>query len=248
MADDGYNEFLSLLAAAPSKDDAKKVVETSTKKKRGSVLAKKQEVTSIEDVEKPKDDRPRVDRMSSVTTLRHDEPKEESVEKDRISGVKFHVGPEANQHDVTITESSYNSGDELGSFVHMTDADYNDAPTVISTNDTISGTSLYASLTVFIAKMAVKAIFIAAYAFVQFLWVMLLVFGAWIFVTLYHVTSDWQTHHFTNGGISDYWQTTHHQLVDGVIVISDWQTQLANGVSILNILVTFGYVSYQLTL
>eukprot|EP00956_Cyclotella_meneghiniana_P014279 scaffold21337_cov21-Cyclotella_meneghiniana.AAC.1 len=244
MADDGYNEFLSLLAAAPSKDDAKKVVATSTKKKRS--VAKKQEVTS--DVEKSKDDRPKVDRMSSVT-LRHGESQQESIEKDRVSGVKFHVEPQANyQHEGTITESSYNSGDKLGSFVHMTDADYNDAPTVISTNDTFSGSSLYASLTVFIAKMAVKTFFIAAYAFVQFLWVMLLVFGAWIFVTLYHVTSDWQTHHFTNGGISDYWQTTHHPLVDGVIVISDWQTQLANGVSILNILVTFGYVSYQLTL
>lgn len=92
--------------------------------------------------------------------------------------------------------------------------------------------------------MAVKAILIAAYAFVQFLWVMLLVFCAWIFVTLYHVTSDWQTHLLMNGGISDCWQT-HHQLANGVIL--DWQTQLANGVSILNILVTFGYVSYQLT-
>lgn len=129
MADDGYNEFLSLLAAAPSKDDAKNVVETSAKTIRGSVLAKKQEVTSI-DVEKPKDDRPKVDRLSSVTTLRHGEPQQESVEKDRVSGVKFHVEPQANQHDVTITESSYNSGDKLGSFVHMTDSDYNDAPTV----------------------------------------------------------------------------------------------------------------------
>lgn len=130
MADDGYNEFLSLLAAAPSKDDAKNVVETSAKTIRGSVLAKKQEVTSSSDVEKPKDDRPKVDRLSSVTTLRHGEPQQESVEKDRVSGVKFHVEPQANQHDVTITESSYNSGDKLGSFVHMTDSDYNDAPTV----------------------------------------------------------------------------------------------------------------------
>ena len=62
MADDGYDEFLSILAAAPSKDDVKKA-ETSFKARRAS-LAK--HVTNNAEKQTA---RPKVDRILSLSAV-----------------------------------------------------------------------------------------------------------------------------------------------------------------------------------
>lgn len=219
MADGGYDEFLSILAAAPSKDDVKKA-ETSFKARRAS-LAK--HVTNNAEKQTA---RPKVDRMSSATW--HVEPPGELEEKDRVSTVRWDEREgKIKTADGLLVHNNYDG--RYGSFVYMTDADFNDAPTVISTNITIHS-SVFERLTLFMAKIAIKTIMTLASVLVQILWVLLLVFAAWIYATLYCRISDWQTHQLANG-----------------VIIWDWQTQLADGVSILNILVTFSHVWYHLT-
>ena len=167
MADDGYDEFLSILAAAPSKDDVKKA-ETSFKARRAS-LAK--HVTNNAEKQTA---RPKVDRMSSVTW--HVEPPGELEEKDRVSTVRWDEREgKIKTADGLLVHNNYDG--RYGSFVYMTDADFNDAPTVISTNITIDS-SVYERLTLFVAKIAINTIMTLASVLLQILWVLLLVFAA----------------------------------------------------------------------
>ena len=187
---DGYDEFLSLLASLPSKDEKKEMGNT-----RPSV-AKDAEAKADKPIV-----RPTVNRGSSVKWAESKEdtkttdPETKAEKVNRESNVKFQIKPQAEPEE----EGSWM--DDNQGFVHLTDASYGDAFTEVSTYDKSTlaenkdGPSLFGRLTVFLIKIAVNFTLMFASALVQMLWVFILVLLAWIFATLYHGLHDifvWQ--------------------------------------------------------
>ena len=198
---DGYDEFLRFLESLPSKEEKKEVANARPSvAKDAEAKAEKQNV------------RPTVKRGTSVkfAAIKQD-TKEVDVDAktdkpnvrptvNRGSSVKRQLKPQAEPEEELKSKEGSWMDDKYG-FVHLTDANYEDAFTEVSTEEKLTltesedGSSMFGSLTVFLIKIAVKMTVMLATAFIQILWVFLLVLLAWIFANLYHGMRDllvWQ--------------------------------------------------------